>query len=63
MTNSPITIKGIPPMRGLSMCIVVEAALALYSQKMWMKNRFIQHSRRFNFIQTPQKKEEELRVR
>jgi hypothetical protein len=41
------------PMRGLSMCTAVEAALALYSQKVWMKNCFIQHSGRFNFIQTP----------
>jgi hypothetical protein len=35
------------------MCTAIEAALALYSQKMWMKNRSIQHSGRFNFIQMP----------
>jgi hypothetical protein len=36
-------------MRGLS----TEAAQKVYSQKTWMKNRFMQHSERLKVIQMP----------
>jgi hypothetical protein len=35
------------------MCTAAEATQKVYSQKMGMKNRFMQHSERLKVIQTP----------